>query len=44
MQTFMPYWNIEHTKAVTLHCNVGGGIFIYIIMDPATEATHFGLN
>ena len=39
MQIFMPYWNLEYTKALTLHCGkVGGGI------DPATEVSHFGLN
>ena len=38
MQIFMPYWNFEYTKALTLHC-MGGKI------DPATElVTHFGLN
>ena len=43
VQIFMPYWNFEHTKAVTLHFGkVGGGIYMYI--DPATEVTHFGLN
>ena len=31
---FMPYWNFEYTKALTL--KVGGGI------DPATEVTHLG--
>ena len=26
LQEFMPYWSIEYTKAVTLHCaKVGGG-------------------
>ena len=39
MQIFMPYWNYEDTKALTLHCGKsGGGI------DPETEVTHFGLS
>ena len=38
VQLFMPYWNIEYTKAATyIYCgNVGGGIG----QDPATEVTH----
>ena len=39
MQIFMPYWNYEDTKALTLHCGKsGGGI------DPETEVIHFGLS
>jgi len=40
MQIFMPYWNFEYTKSLTLHyvVKVGGSI------DPATEVTHFELN
>ena len=39
---FMPYWNFEYTKAVTLHGaksgKSGGSI------DSGTEVTNFGLN
>jgi len=24
MEIFMPYWNFEYTKAVTLHCGKSG--------------------
>ena len=40
VQLFMPYLNLEYTKAVTYTVkNVGGGIG----QDPATEVTHLEL-
>ena len=37
MQIFMPYWNFEYTKAVTLHhVKVEGSIY------PGTEVTNLG--
>lgn len=41
MQLFMPYYNLEYTKALTYTmANVAGGIG----QGPATEVTHLGLN
>ena len=37
LHEFMPCWNFEYTKAVTLHCaKVGGGMD----QGPATKVTH----
>ena len=35
VQIFIPYWNFEYTKAVTLHC--GKNRSWYRPQDPATE-------
>jgi len=41
VQLFMPYYNLEYTKALTYTmANVAGGIG----QGPATEVTHLGLN
>ena len=41
LREFIPYWNFEYTKTVTLHCaKVGGGMG----QGPAIEVTHLRLN
>ena len=40
-QVLMPYWNVECTKAVTLHWVEVGGV---MGQGPASEVTHLRLN